>query len=431
MDVAAFLGGMGKRLQLAGRNAESFQKDEAEHAGRIAEYVVCRELSERMSGTGWELRDNIRVPDPSSRRRRELDFVITAPDRAIVVELKNWTGEVLLSEDRHVIQKRRHGKESVDHGPLFDDLRDRVETLKLHHASFKRDAARIDSFVVFYDGYGNLTLDTSMASRPDVIAYEKLLKGMPSQATEPSLLKRVLLGLMTVLGFVQVENGATNVKPSKAIAELRETLANLGSWDVLALNGGRVLLGDILPETGGSLPDLKSGLFDRREIVALSLKVDRSRLLALFREPDEFAVAEAKARDGTVKECLIKTDIPIYFHPAGQAEPEMFEVRNLLMMEFGYREKPRYIFDFGELERGRLMVGKVKGVHKVGIFVDIGLREENGTTRDALVPQKVMEEASAALRNMFTKGARVLVRIDSLSERGRRVFLSPIDTSPP
>lgn len=429
MDAAAFFRNLGKRLREAEKNSESFQKNDAEHAGRVAEYVVCRELSERMSGTGWELRDNIRVPDPASRRRREIDFVITAPDRAIVVELKNWTGEVLLSEDGHVIQKRRYGKEPIDHGPLFDDLRDRVETLRLHHATFKRETVRIDAFVVFYDERGNLTLDISMTSRPDVVAFEKLLKGMPSQATEQSLLKRVLLGLMAIFGFEQAESGATKAKPSNAIAALRETLADLGSWDILALNGGRVLFGDILPETGNSLPVLKSGLFDRRKTVAVSLEVDRSRLLALFREPDEYAVAKTEGADGSVKDWRIKTDTAIFFHPAGQAEPEVFEVRNLLRMEYGYREKPRYAFEFGELEPGRLMIGKVKGFHQVGVFVDIGLRDENGTPRDALVPQKAMEEASTALRDMFIKGGRVLVRIENLSERSRRIFLSPIDAS--
>ncbi len=430
MDAAAFFANLRKRLQEAGKNSESFQKDDAEHAGRVAEYVVRSELSERMDGTAWELRDNIRAPDPALRRRREIDFVITAPDRAIVVELKNWTGEVLLSEDGHVIQKRRYGKEPIDHGPLFDDLRDRVETLRLHHASFGRDEARIDAFVVFYDERDSLRLDISVASRPDVVTYEKLLKAMPSQAMEPSVLKRVLLGLMAIFGFDQAENGATKAKPSKAIALFRETLADLGSWDVLALNGGRVIFGDILPETGGSLPVLKSGLFDRRKTLAISLEVDRSRLLALFRTPDEYALAKTQGADGSLKDWRIKTDMAIFFHPAGQAEPEAFEVRNLTGMEYGYREKPRYAFDFGELELGRLMVGKVKGVHHVGVFVDIGLRDENGKPKDALVPKKVKDEASEALREMFKKGARVLVRIENLSEQNRQVFLSPIDASP-
>ena len=249
-------------------------------------------------------------------------------------------------------------------------------------------------------------------------------------ATEPSLLKRVLLGLMAIFGFDQAENGATKTKPSKAIASFRETLADLGSWDVLALNGGRVLFGDILPETGGALPALKSGLFDRRKTVEISLEVDRNRLLALFRESDEYAVAKVQEAGGSVKDWRIKIDMAIFFHAAGQAEPEAFEVRNLLRMEYGYREKPRYAFDFDDLEPGRLMVGKVKGAHQVGVFVDIGLRDENGKPKDALVPKKTMEEASAALREMFKKGARVLVRIENLSERNRRVFLSPIDASP-
>lgn len=430
MDAVAFFGNLGKRLSEASKNSESFQKDDAEHAGRVAEYVVRQELSERMDGTGWELRDNIRVPDPASRHRREIDFVITTPDRGIVVELKNWTGDVLLSDGGHVIQRRRYGKEPIDHGPLFEDLRERVETLRLHHASFGREGVIIDAFVVFYDERGNLKLDESVASRPDVVTYEKLLKAVPSQAAESSLLKRVLLGLMVIFGFGSAECGATQTKPSKAIASFRETLADLGSWDVLALNGGRVVFGDILPETGGSLPVLKSDLFDRRKTVAILFEVDRSRMLALFREPDDFAVAKAQGADGSVTNWQIKTNTEIFVHPAGQAEPEAFEVRNLLRIEYGYREKPRYTFDFGDLQLGKLMVGKVKGLHHVGIFVDIGLRDENGKSKDALIPTKTLDEVSAVLRGMLKKGARVLVRIENLSERNRRVFLAPVDASP-
>lgn len=430
MDAIGLIGNLGKRLREAAKNSETFPNDDAEHAGRVAEYVVRHELSERMAGTGWELRDNIRVPDPASRRRREIDFVITALDRAIVVELKHWSGEVLVTPEGNVIQNRRYGKGPIVHGPLFSDLKDKAETLRLHNASFGRKHVPIDTFVVFYDGKGNLRLDASVAKRPDVVTYDKLLKAMPSQESEPSLLKRVLLGLMSLFGFDQADPANKRSMPTDAIASFRETLADLGSWDVLAMNGGRLLVGDILSETGGSQPALRNGLFDRRKTVSISLEVDRSRLLALFRDPDEYAMAKARGSDGTVGDWRIRTDTAVFFHPAGQADPEAFEVRNLLGMEYGYREKPRYAFGFADLETGMLMVGKVKGLHQVGVFIDICFRDEEGRSKDALVSRKAMDEAAESLREKFRKGARVLVRIDGLSERNHRVFLAPVDASP-
>lgn len=111
---------LAERLAAALKHQRAFDDDPTRQAGREAERQAGEALAVRLAGTGWQIHAGRRVPDPETRQRREIDFVITSPTEAIVVELKNWSGTVRM-EGREVVQERRGQLGVVRHGPLFDD----------------------------------------------------------------------------------------------------------------------------------------------------------------------------------------------------------------------------------------------------------------------------------------------------------------------
>lgn len=422
--------GIWRRLDEAKKNGEIFPLDGDSDAGRAAEETVERELAQRMAGTGWQLRSNVRVPDAPARRRREIDFVITSPDRVIVLELKNWSGEVALDDYGSLLQHRRYERGTVNHGKLFDDVQERAEVLRMHHLSRGGVPVKVDALVVFFDEYGNLDLHADVAARPDVVTYEKLMEAMPSEGPESSFLERILLGVLTLLGYDTPEKEQRSDKPSDNIASFRQTIAVLGTWDVLVLHGGRRCYGDLLNVEEVDAPTVQEQLLNRITTSAVSFHVDRSRWLAVVREPDAFATAKAEGRDGQATAWQVGTSTPIVFHSPKQVKPIRYEVRNVERLEYGYTEKPKLIDRFDDMSVGMTLVGKVSGSRADGIFVNIGWREA-GKPRDAWIPASALAQMPLATRDVLRKDARVLVRIERLLEREQRVFLTLIDVSAP
>lgn len=421
-----------KRLAQAEANSRVFPEDEKDAAGREAERAVARDLRPRLAGTGWELVQNVRVPDPAMRRQRELDFVITAPDRVVVLEIKRWSGKVFM---RHgdVIQERRGG-DVVNHGDLFADLADRVELLRHRHLAAKGDPVRIQGLVVFYDEKGNLGMSDDIAARPDVVDYARMMEGMPKRAkvdravSAPSFLSAVLNGILAMLGqtFEPPKPDAPRAPaPSRAIEGFRRSLAECGTWDVVELHGGRILHGDVLGETGSEHPAIKGALFNRAATSRVVIDCERGLFGALFGAHDGGATAKAIGRNGFVGDWRLAADMPIIVQPAGQRTPESFAAGSVLSVEFGYERKAKTRLLFSDLAVGMLLTGKVMRLTKFGAFVDIGLEKPDGERCDVLArlagPCRgglTLEQAEAW--SGMKPGARVFARVKMLDSAGHR-----------
>lgn len=406
------------RVREANLNSESFTADAADLAGRAAERQVSMDLSERLAGTGWEFRDNVRVPDPTQRRHRELDFVITSPEEVIVVELKNWSGRIELGTDGSVIQHRRFDNGEQNHGALFADLAERVEVLHLYHRSKEREAVKIRGYVIFFND--NLEVPESLTKREDVLTYATLLNFMPPADKEPSLLRRILLAIMKLFG-AKLKPGYTREPsiPSTSIKAFRETVAELGGWDVIDLYGGGYVIGDIQAST---TPGFE--LLNRMDTRSLKLDVDRSVVLALFSEPT--ASVQITNWDGTISSRSVRTSLPIKVRPAGSKDIKEYQVRNIVRLSFGYKRRPCFRYTYDELFEGMLIVGKVCGSKDIGVFVDIGLSGKDGRPRDVFAPAERRDTA----KRVLPLGSRVLVRIKMIARATERVFVQIIEPQP-
>lgn len=422
MNENGFFSNLQHRVREARSNSQSFMADPVDQAGRAAERQVSLDLCKRLTGTGWEFRDNVRVPDPTQRRQRELDFVITSPEEVIIVELKNWSGQIEFGKAESVIQHRRFEKGQEDHGPLFTDLIERVEVMHLHHCSKGREPVAIRGYVVFFND--NLHVSEEIAKRGDVLTYAKLLSFMPPLEEEPSILKRILLAVMRFFGAKQKKQDKPEpIEPTAGIIGFRETVAELGSWDVIDLYGGGYVIGDIQVPIAGSATE-SAEVLDRMFVRSIEMKVDRNILYALFREPE--ACSKVMRWDGSYLARAINANFPIRIRPAGTKEVIEYQARNVVHLSFGYKRRPCFTYTYNELCEGMLMVGKVRGSKDIGIFVDIGLLGGDGRPRDVLAPARGRQTAM----RVPPLGARVLVRIKKLVKDGERVFVEILEPLP-
>lgn len=319
-----------QRLAAAREHQRVFHDDPTRQAGREAERQAGEALAVRLAGTGWQIHAGRRVPDPATRQRRELDFVITSPTEAVVVELKNWSGTVRM-EGREVVQERRGQHGVVRHGALFDDLAERARVLVRHHVAAGRPACPVRSLVAFHNPRVNLARE--VASRKDVQSFAALVGGMPAGA---SGLERALQAVFRSLGFTA--NAHATVSP--AVKGLRETLEALGTWDLVRVHGGRILAGDVLDRHGRDLTHALGPCADRAHVRRIEMEVGRSILAALFRSPPRRA--HIYLRDGSRRVQDVPGDGVLRVQPAGSREQETIALHHVVSIDYGYATYPAY-----------------------------------------------------------------------------------------
>jgi hypothetical protein len=404
---------LGWQVGEARRNAESFTYfDEASIASEADENYVAANLNRRFADTSWECRASVRVPDPTASRHTEIDFVITGPDRVILVELKSWTGFVYLDERGFVVQERRNGE--VFRSDLFGKLQDQAEVLRLFNASQRNMPVPISSYVVFCRP--NLEIHESIEDRSDVLSFFQLVErtGMPDEPESPGLVERILTAIMRLFGLERPTPARKKTPAAtEAILQFREMLLGLGSWDYVKLHGGQIVKGDILVPDATVARDVREHVLDRRTVEGIIVEVDRSVFKSLFRPPNPNARVLVHYWDSDTFELNVRPDTPFVVHQVGQSKPWSFELRNIEAACFGYTHRHKVRFTFDELQHDMLVVGKVTADSDHGVFVDLGLRDHARHAR--VQPDRRIKSAQVRYR----KGQRLLVRVKKiLREKG-------------
>lgn len=403
-----------ERIDEARLNGKTFSGDPKEEAGRVAEYRVGRELSARLRNSGWTLHCTLRVPDSQTRRRRELDYVITAPDRVLVVELKNWSGKVAM-DCGHVVQERivysggRLAHEMVDHGPLFEDLTARVEVLKRHHERHADTSAPpIQSLVVFYNR--RVRLSQEILEREDVLAYDALLSQLPDRRLRPA---SVLAAVMRHFGW-EAKQGKS---PTPNVVSIRQTFDDLGCWDTIEVHGGKVVFGDIMHGAANS-PRLGTFKIERRNVTAVELAVDRSVLKAVLFQPR--IDARVTFRDGSTARFEKLPEGQLHYQAAGAEIPGAISLRHVVRFQFGYSERPKFGPSWKELKAGAILDGRVASVAEFGVFVDFD-GPVHGLLRISKLPHgKINKER---LEKLYPRQTRLQVKVLRVDTEQQQVEL--------
>jgi len=217
-----------------------------EIAGRTAEMRLARIA--RAAGKGWDIHESIRIPDPEKGGRREVDLIMTSGDLIWVIEQKHWSGSLTITKEGRYLQKRNNGS-IIDHGDVAAHIARKADLLTDLHSHKMDSEAQSEVFVVF--------------TNPALV-----MGPIPEESPATVLSQK---------DFLQLIERSPGVSTSAALAN---TLNSLGTWDVVTMNGGRQLHGDIYdlgPLDRWNETRTKSGIVD--------LEHDASWLKILFRSP--------------------------------------------------------------------------------------------------------------------------------------------------
>lgn len=293
--------------------------------GRAAELRVAALLEERLGGTAYEYFPGLRVP--RGKRRHEIDFVITTPKEIWVVEIKNWSGFVNVDGSR-VIQHRSHGRGVIDHGNLLAGMRRKEGALK-DYLRRTMDAS-VDmpptwSVLVFCNKNLGISEELFAVDDMDVVRLPEFLSALPAP---PADYGSFFGGLSNLVGRGADEKEQKRLPVvDESIEASKAALADLGTWDLLAMHGGQIISGDLIDI---SAPELE----DRVRFQRIRVEAPRS-LLELFRRDLHLQVT-ATERSGTQRNYELGFEEEVRFHAAGQPKPSTFSLRDVAAIAFGY-----------------------------------------------------------------------------------------------
>ena len=262
-----------------------------EVAGRSAEMRLARIA--RVAGKEWRVYESIRIPDPERGGRREIDLIMTSGNLIWVIEQKHWSGSLKITSEGRYLQKRVNGS-IIDHGDVAAHIARKADLLTDLHSHRTDTEVQSEVFVVFT----NPALE--MGSIPE-----------ESPAT--------VLSQKQLLELIESKDGRATSE------ELVSTMESLGTWDVVTLNGGRQLHGDIY-----DLGPLDRWNETRSRAGKVVCEHDCSWFSILFRNPR--TTMEAIDDDGRPAKKMFE-EARIRLHVVGEENERWLDVASIATIE--------------------------------------------------------------------------------------------------
>jgi hypothetical protein len=177
--------------------------------------------------------------------RFEVDLIALTPRRVVVLEVKNWSGQLKVVGNRW-LQVQRSGTE-VPHPNLLVHNREKLRALHryLAHSGVNIPAERFHQAVIFANP--KLHIDPAIANHPAVLTMKDVGDVLGGGT---SLGRHVAARLVQLLADAETSaNLAENllkVIPPAEVSAAAAAINSLRTWDRLMLRGGRELQGDII-----------------------------------------------------------------------------------------------------------------------------------------------------------------------------------------
>ena len=326
------------------REVPLYPEDPRIGAARQAERTARQRVSVHHATQHGHVFSNRRIPrDPraAGMGRFEADLIAVTARRVVVLEVKNWSGQLGPAGDRWV-QVQRSG-EQIHHPNLLAHNREKLRALYryLLGSGVQIDPARFHQGVVFVNP--RLTIAAEIARHPAVLQLDPAgdsLRGLIGEGT--SLGRRASARIVQWLA--DAETTATlaqhllQVIPPAGVKAAAAAIGALRSWDRLTLRGGRELLGDIvwLRITGTQVPAqaLQPGgaatLHWRRSLIGvLQWVVMNQRPGSLTGDliRDQYRVPGRRV--------WLDTEDCVYFHETGTPKPGVIAISHVERIQLG------------------------------------------------------------------------------------------------
>ena len=303
-------------------------------AGRVGELGLRDRLGSHECSRFGEIFGGKRVRrDPRNPRagRYEIDLILLTPRCIRAIEVKNWSGRVSLVDDRWVHQ-RRNGQTQVFEN-LVDYQHTKLQALRRYMATrgIALPPQRFESDVVFT--HPRVDPDAGVADHPRVMNVAQLLQAQSKRGRVPHtthVLSRLIEAFAQADHARKLVDGMFDIMSPGLVDAAKAAISDLRTWDQVLLHGGRRLIGDFLwLQVGGERiepVDWPAGT----DIQLAWRRGPVESLWALF-GLDPLGVARGKPLSRRVvgaHDCL-------YFHEAGQRQPNVIALRDVDMITIG------------------------------------------------------------------------------------------------
>lgn len=323
-----------ERIQRLRQSRQIFEGHAADRAGRAAENLFFAQVSERLRGSGYRVWHGVRVP--AQGRRREIDIVITSLEEVFLIELKNWSGQLVLNGEE-VVQIRTNQQQPVNHGRLFHDVAVREQALQTWHWERTRTKLPMTSLVVFCNPRLRIEDQVLKKFGKVMCSASEFVAALP----EPVPVVAPTSFIDRILGKPAQRTAIAEPKASADIVRFHETMEGLGSWDSVRLHGGALLNGDSKDRGEWISIDGANGdklrTYDRQRIRAIDVYVNRA-WWHVFQPVDTLELT-LFLRDGSIGTAKVPYATTLKFQPAGSPEPEEIPLVHIERLDFGYIKK--------------------------------------------------------------------------------------------
>ena len=308
---------LASRIQAVKESQISQLQTIEESAGLEGEQIVanqCRKALKKL-GIRFKVLQSIRVPREGERGKYEIDLVIITAYGLIVIEVKHWGG-VLTARDQNWLQERLDSSKTLKN-PLPHLLKKKnslIQWLKTKNA-VSVSAQDIHHLVVL--------------SNPRV-RYCNNIRQAPDICTPEQLESKLKL----LLGPIRSKFWQPKPSPKLPFKAVVEFLYTLPTWDLIRLNGGRVVWGDI---TDMQISSSATNKVQRKYIKSLKIKAYRNYLDILF--PPK---AKIFFRHDRAAKYAISCDDYVIIKLAGQSQSEKIPLLHLTSIELGWEDLSYY-----------------------------------------------------------------------------------------
>jgi len=316
------LTGINERLDLSSQAANPIVRSERAHvqAGRDGENAI-RVFLEPLGN----VHSAVRISDGAGRK--EIDLILQTRTHVYLFEIKNWSGNIELTEDgkwRQIRQKHYTPREIVHENALDKTLE--KEILFRNKVGLQKN--QVSSYVVFPNK--NAIIAYGIGRDPRVmssIEFEQWAKSMVPNGVE--IFSRLVLPSSWTGGFDAETEKNINFEFSKC-----------STWDEVKLEGGKILTGDFksgpkdINHIDRSIVDRVEIQHNRNHLIGTVKAVFgyEARATAYFYKRPENVFASAFPL--SFKSTELKIDSVINFREAGQQMVSKLKINNIVSIKF-------------------------------------------------------------------------------------------------
>ena len=312
-------------------NTKNIKEDPGIVAGRQAEEFLQALIETNLKYKGSFCFLGKRIPSKKYKRRFEIDLIVLTKKHLHILEVKNWSGEVVQKGDKWIQIKR--GGERISHQNLtkHNTKKQMVIIDYLRSLNVKLKPSYFSQKVIFMNP--NIRIATEIASDPNIIPIQKLDRYLSSQkgtGGAENFIHSIIDFCIDSEKSAVVLDGLFNSMNKSDFQTTRKALSDLKTWDKVVFNGGRIATGDCLKlQTFNKTINMKSLPAGTQCKVVWNRSKFGGLLQALL---TKVHLGRIKLPSGWLP---LKTDDVVKFHFAGEKKPRDILMRDVDLIVMG------------------------------------------------------------------------------------------------